>query len=128
MGKPQLFPFFVLLVFFAGHLAAQPAAGNREDSMQSRFIDISKISLSEDIQENIGFSYLDNKVTLREKYNSLVFNTGAIHKKRIPDRHVTQKPFSVSIFSMGPILYRRFGFFPVCTTGIRNSMNLTASN
>ena len=91
MGKPQLFPFFVLLVFFAGHLAAQPAAGNREDSMQSTFIDISKISLSEDIQENIGFSYLDNKVTLREKYNSLVFNTGAIHKKRIPDRHVTQK-------------------------------------
>lgn len=83
MGKS---PFFVLLfciLLFAEGLLAQ-------DSSQSRFIDISKITLSENIQKNIGFSYLDRKTPLVENYHSLVFNPGAIHPRQIPDKYVTK--------------------------------------
>lgn len=84
MGKSPFFPIFLCFLLFADDLQAQ-------DSLSSRFIDISKITLSEDIQKNIGFSYLDSKVPLDEKYTSIVFNAGAIHKRQIPDKYVTQK-------------------------------------
>jgi signal transduction histidine kinase len=91
MGKSPFFPISFFLLLIAEGLPAQPVNVDQEDSLQSRYIDISKISLSEGIEKNIGFSYLDNKVSLAEKYNSLVFNTGALHKKHIPDKYVTKK-------------------------------------
>jgi signal transduction histidine kinase len=84
MGKFPVFILFLFLLLIADGLPAQ-------DSLQSRHIDISKISLSESIQKNIGFSYLDNKNPLIENYNSIIFNTGAIHQGQIPDKYVTQK-------------------------------------
>jgi signal transduction histidine kinase len=84
MGKSPFFPISLCFLLFAEGLLAQ-------DSLQSRFTDISKIALSENIQKNIGFSYLDSKTPLTETYPSLVFNTGAIHPRQIPDTYVTQK-------------------------------------
>jgi hypothetical protein len=51
MGKSPFFPVSLFFLLFAEGLFAQ-------DSLPSRFTDISKIALSESIQKNIGFSYL----------------------------------------------------------------------
>ena len=89
--QTKAFSTIFSLLLFADRLSAQLVPVHREDSLQSRFFDISKINLSESIQKNIGFSYLDNNVSLTEKYSSLIFNTGAIHPRQIPDKYVTQK-------------------------------------
>lgn len=83
MGKSPFFPIFLCFLLFTEGLPAQ-------DTLQSRYTDISKIALSESIQKNIGFSYLDNQTPLNRQYHLLVFNTGPIHRQ-IPDKYVTQK-------------------------------------
>ncbi|MEP7375043.1 MAG: 7TM diverse intracellular signaling domain-containing protein [Chitinophagaceae bacterium] len=84
MGKSPFFSIVIFLLLLAEGLPAQ-------DSLQSRFFDISKIALSESIQKNIGFSYLDKKNSLIDSYTSIAFNTGAIHQRQIPDKYVTKK-------------------------------------
>ena len=91
MGKSPFFFIVFFLLLFAGGLPAQGVKVQREDSLQSHFVDISKIALSEGIEKNIGFSYVDNKAMLPETFHSLTFNKGAIHKRQIPDKFVTKK-------------------------------------
>jgi len=87
MGKPRLPLYFFFVLLIADRLSAQSAP---EQTLSPRFIDISRIPLSDDIQPDVGFTYLDNRYSLEEQYPTLVFNQGPIHK-RIPDRFVTQK-------------------------------------
>ncbi len=62
-----------------------------QDTMHLPCTDISKISLSEKLKDKIDFSYLDKKLELDKSYTSLNFQRGAIHKRNIPDKYVTQK-------------------------------------
>jgi len=112
MGNSPFFLIVFFLLLFAGDLPAQGVTVQQEDSLQSRFVDISKIALSERIEKNIGFSYLDNKAMLPETYHSLTFNTGAIHKRQIPDKFVTKKAILRFNICNGSDSAKSIWFFP----------------
>lgn len=84
MGKFLHFPILLATLFFC-HAALT------QHTLQLPCIDISKIALSQKIDKDIDFSYLDKKKSLTESYNSLRFQKGAIHKRGIPDKYVTKK-------------------------------------
>lgn len=105
MGKSPFFPISLCFLLFAEGLFGQ-------DSLQSRFTDISKIALSESIQKYIGFSYLESKTPITGQYHSLVFNTGPIHPRQIPDKYVTQKAILRFNLCNGSDSARSVWFFP----------------
>lgn len=90
MGKYVFLPIF-LLFLLAERLPAQLTPAQREDTLVTGCIDISKITLSESIKNKIGFAYIAPDASLTEVYDSLVFNKGAIHKSFIPEGFVTKK-------------------------------------
>lgn len=90
MGKYRFFPIFLFFILFTESLLAQLIPTQRMDTL-SAYIDISKITLSEEIDQKIGFTYIEPNASLTEVYDSLVFNKGAIHKKFIPEVYVTKK-------------------------------------
>ena len=90
MGKYVFLPIF-LLFLLAERLPAQLTPAQREDTLVTGCIDISKITLSENIKNRIGFAYIPPGASLTEVYDSLVFNKGAIHTSFIPEGFVTKK-------------------------------------
>lgn len=84
MGKTLHFPILLVILLFS-HAALS------QDTLQLPCIDISKIALSQKIDKEIDFSYLDKKISLTENYSSISFQKGAIHKRGIPDKYVTKK-------------------------------------
>ena len=90
MGKHSFFPIFLFALLCVKNLPAQ-VTPIKEDTLQSAYIDISKIRLSENIGKKIDFGYISPRELITSKYNSLVFNKGAIHKRFIPENFVTKK-------------------------------------
>ncbi|HKZ66643.1 MAG TPA: hypothetical protein VJ111_09825, partial [Chitinophagaceae bacterium] len=90
MGKHIFFPIFFFLLLFFGRLPAQIIPVQTPDTLTGH-IDISKITLSENIEKKIGFAYIAPDASLIEVYDSIVFNNGAIHKNFIPENFVTKK-------------------------------------
>ncbi|MGZ8558418.1 MAG: sensor histidine kinase [Chitinophagaceae bacterium] len=91
MGKQIFFPIFFYSLLLVNHLPAQSIPIYQKDTIETDYIDISKITLEEDIKNNIAFSYMSPGASLLQEYPALVFNRGAIHKKHIPDKYVTKK-------------------------------------
>ncbi len=91
MNKQIFFPILFYFLLFVHHLPAQSIPINQKDTIVTDYIDISKITLDEDIKNNIAFSYMPPDESLLQAYPALVFNRGAIHKKHIPDKYVTKK-------------------------------------
>lgn len=90
MGKPIFLPIFFFLILLE-RLPAQISPIHNSDTLVTGCIDISKITLSESIREKIGFAYIAPDESLREVYDTLVFNNGPIHKNFIPETYVTKK-------------------------------------
>jgi hypothetical protein len=89
----RFFSFLLLffLLFNRDRLSAQLLLPGDNDSLQSSVTDISKILFSEKLENKFEFSYFDFKASLGDKYQSLHFNNGPIHKQHIPDSYVTKK-------------------------------------
>jgi signal transduction histidine kinase len=90
MGKPIFLPIFFFLTLLE-RLPAQISPIHNSDTLVTGSIDISKITLSESIREKISFAYMGSDESLRDVYDSLVFNDGPIHKNFIPEKYVTKK-------------------------------------
>ncbi len=90
MGKYRFFPIFFLLLLVE-NLVAQPAAGPNADTSQIPYIDISKITLSQEIAEKIEFTYIDPTETLSEKYGQLAFSRMTLKKRFVSKNNVTKK-------------------------------------
>ena len=71
-------------------MPAQLARIEGKDTL-SACININKITLSENIQQKIGFAYIEPNASLTEVYDSLTFNEGPIHKNFVPEGYVTKK-------------------------------------
>lgn len=78
----------LLFIVFSGQLSAQDDG----DSSSIKWVDISRISLSQTLERNVEYGYIGPKESLPGKYASLVFKHGkAIHKKYVEDENVTKK-------------------------------------
>jgi len=91
MARSLSFPILFLLLFARGHLSAQVQPTVDDDNLQSSVTDINKIVFSENLENKIEFSYLDIEDSLADKYHSLHFSKGPIHKPHIPEKYVTKK-------------------------------------
>ena len=91
MGMYRYFPIFFLLLFLGKSLPAQLVAEKDNDTPSSRIIDLSKLTFSQSIRNNIETAYISPDVELAEIYDTLQFNRGLIHRNFIPKSHITQK-------------------------------------
>src|SRR5688572_32328657 len=91
MFRHRFFPISLLLVIIFESLPTLSLYAQPGDSLNS-YIDVAKIYLAEKIDKKVDFTYIEAKENLAEKYDSLVFNNGLIHKKFVPGKYVTKKP------------------------------------
>ncbi|MET0464840.1 MAG: 7TM diverse intracellular signaling domain-containing protein [Chitinophagaceae bacterium] len=78
----------LFLIVFPARLAAQDEA----DSASIKWVDISRISLSQTLEKNVEYGYIGPNESLPAKYAALPFRNGkAIHKKYVEDENVTRK-------------------------------------
>lgn len=85
------FPIFLFFLLFAKVLPAQLSSAPGDDSLQSSYIELSKITLSQNIRDEIEVAYINPKARLTEVYDTLQFSQELVHKTFIPESHVTQK-------------------------------------
>ncbi len=91
MGKYRYFPIFIVLLLFTTALPAQQLYPDSSADTQSSVIELSKISLSENIRNKIEFAYMDPGTVLLQAYDTLTFSKGLIHQNFIPEKYVTKK-------------------------------------
>src|SRR5688572_16739652 len=91
MGKYRFFPIFFFFLLFTECLPGQSIPVHSKNTPLTTCIDFNKIPLADNIEEKIGFAYIEPGASLTEIYDSLVFNQGAIHKNFIPEGYVTKK-------------------------------------
>ena len=127
MGKYRFFPIFFLLLLVE-NLVAQPAAGPNADTSQIPYIDISKITLSQEIAEKIEFTYIDPTETLSEKYGQLAFSRMTL-KNGLFLKTTSLKKRSCDSSSLTRQTQRiPAGFFHGSIFGMHNYTNWTQTN
>ncbi len=90
MGNYRFFPIFFLLLLVE-NLVAQPGPVINPDTAQIPYIDISKITLSQEIAAKIEFTYIDPTKTVAEEYSQLAFSRMTRKDRFVPESNVTKK-------------------------------------
>lgn len=90
MGKYRFFPIFLLLLLVENLLAQNTTAANI-DTARLPYIDISKITLSQEIAEQIELTYIGPTEILAEKYGQLAFTRMTLKNRFVPENNVTKK-------------------------------------
>ncbi|HRO71213.1 MAG TPA: 7TM diverse intracellular signaling domain-containing protein, partial [Chitinophagaceae bacterium] len=91
MSMYRYFPISFLLLFLGKSLPAQLVAEKDNDTLPAAVIDLSKVTFSQSIRNNIETAYISTGAELAEIYDTLQFNRGLIHRNFIPKTHITQK-------------------------------------
>ncbi|MFC0773178.1 sensor histidine kinase [Terrimonas alba] len=90
MGNYRFFPIFFLLLLVE-NLVAQPGPVINPDTAQIPYIDISKITLSQEIAAKIELTYIDPTKTVAEEYSQLAFRRMTRKDRFVPENNVTKK-------------------------------------
>ena len=112
MGRLISFSVLLLILFPRAHLSAQVPPPSVVDGLRDSVVDLSKIAFSENLESKIEFCYLNFGDSLADKYRSLQFNNGPIHKRHVPDRYVTKKAILRFTIGNNSDSVRSVWFFP----------------
>src|SRR5688572_7776549 len=77
---------WLLSLLTAYNLSAQDTAIKKPDC-----IDISRVALTQRMDDNFSSAYINPGTSLADQYDSLAFTKGAFHKNRIPINYVTKR-------------------------------------
>lgn len=90
MGILRYLPVFLFL-FICPFIGAQPTGSTGNDTSRTTVIDLSKITLFQNITDQIDFAYTNAGDSLPGVYDTLRFNKGPVHKNFIPQQFVTKR-------------------------------------
>lgn len=79
-----------LLLFFPG-LCTTPLPANSQDSINEKYIDISRINLQKYIAQDVSSAFYGKYAELKKEYPALQFSKGLFTEDIIPNKFITQK-------------------------------------